>query len=94
MSAVRIEGLDRAEVLVALFNAARIVDELEDPEPMTIREARTLLGTNSVVGKHRGRVLGIRLRRNATMLDVGRYDSENGWGKARRVIKALQDKHP
>lgn len=94
---VSIEGLDRAAVLAALYNASRPqgMGFLQyDPKPMTVEEARQLLGPEPPLGEKyfdylKGRVMKVDLSRDT--LNLRLYDRDNGTGTGERVINQLRE---
>lgn len=97
--AIDITGLDKAEVLAALFNAAQPqgMGFAQNYAPaMTVTEARErLAGTRADFGDRRapsfdyvrGRVLKVNIGRDYFM--PGAYDRDNGQGTAARVVAEL-----
>ncbi len=89
-------GIDRAELLAALFNAAapgqnlaRLTYEAQ-PEQMTPDEARELIDSGrTYFDYHRGRVLKCDVTEDD--LKPWLYDRDNGEGAAARVIAGLLD---
>lgn len=89
---ISLGGLDKAEVLAALFNGARAQGKSflqHEPTPMTAEDARGLLQSGTHFGYIQGRVLKVNLANDT--LDPWGYDRDNGEGAAARVIKALED---
>ena len=103
---ISIKGLDKAAVLAALYNAShplRMGFLHYDPKPMTIEEAREMIGagddTTQAFGKFvhgdrqlyfdylKGRVMKVDL--SGDELDPRLYDRDNGQGAAARAIAAL-----
>lgn len=92
MTTIDTTGLDTADVLAALYNAARpqgIGFLHYKPEPMTRDEAKTWLGngTTSYFDYLLGRVMKVRI---SNPLDPTLYDRDNGNGAAARAIDALR----
>jgi hypothetical protein len=91
---VNIEGLQKADVLAALYNAsvARGNGLLDfDPRPMTREEAAELLrvaGLRPYFDYLHGRVMKIDLS-GSKELDARLYDRDNGPGAAARAIEGL-----
>lgn len=88
---VNIKGLDKAAVLAVLYNASKpqMMGFMHyDPTPMTIEEARKLLGRGDSFDYLKGRVMKIDLSRNE--LDTWGYDRDNGPGAAQMAIESLQ----
>jgi len=91
MSKISIVGLDKAEVLAALYNAARpqgLGFLHYDPAPMTHQEAEALLRQTTYFDYIKGRVLKVDL--SGDEFDPSLYDRDNGQGAAERVIAALR----
>lgn len=91
--AIDITGLDRADVLAALFNASRPqgMGFLHyDPTDMTREAAAMLLQRQNYFDYLQGRVMKIELKEGATELREGLYDRDNGQGAAQRVIDSLR----
>ena len=85
-----ISGLDKAAVLAALYNASRPVGLgilSHDPAPMTIGEARALIGEDSYIDYLKGRPLKVDLGSND--LDTWLYNRDNGEGAAERALSSL-----
>ena len=80
---ISIAGLDKAEVLAALYNAARPqgMGFLQyKPEPMTDREAREILdGGQDYFDYLNGRAMKVSLK-SADQLEERLYDRDNGAG--------------
>lgn len=90
---IQLEGLDKAEVLAALYNASRpqgMGFMHYDPEPMTKEEAQRLLDNNpsKYFDYLKGRVMKVDL--SGDELDPWCYDRDNGAGSAEEAIKALR----
>ena len=86
---INIKGLDKAEVLAALYNNARPqgMGFLHfTPERMTRDEATKLLERTTYFDYLRGRVMKVSLEGDE--LREGLYDRDNGQGQA---LLALQD---
>ena len=87
---ISLKGLDKAEVLAALYNAshAQGMGLLHfDPKPMTKEEAEELLSHNSDFDYLKGRVMKVYL--GGDELDPWGYDRDNGQGAAYSVISTL-----
>jgi hypothetical protein len=92
MATVNIEGLDRADVLAALYNASRPLGMgflSYNPKPMSRDEARSLLEGSTYFDYLNGRVMKVDLR-GVTTLESALYDRDNGPGAAERAIAALR----
>lgn len=92
---INIEGLDRAAVLAALYNASRPLGMgfmHYDATPMSVEEARQLLGPEPVKSKYfdylKGRVM--KLEMGGTHINTRLYDRDNGPGAAAKVIADLR----
>jgi hypothetical protein len=95
---VNIEGLDRAAVLAALYNAARpqgLGFLHYDPKPMTVEEAREILNKHAREGEIYvdylyGRVMKVRISEKEDCIDPRLYDRDHGKGAAELVIESLR----
>ena len=91
MTDVNIEGLDKAEVLAALFNASKQQGmgfmHTEGRAEMSVSDARELLKETSYFDYLRGRVMKIRMQ---DILATHGYDRDNGEGAVSRVIAKLR----
>lgn len=93
---VSIAGLDKAALLAALYNNAKIQGRgigHATAEPMTAEEASRVIGGNNEQLRMsfdylRGRVLKIELAGDE--MEEWLYDRDNGEGKAGRVIDNLR----
>lgn len=91
---IDIKGLDKAEVLAALFNASRqqgmgFLDSSGN-KPITIDDARECLvasGDQMYFDYLRGRVMKISLKKDT--LDARLFDRDNGKGAAKRALAKL-----
>lgn len=92
MSYVSITGLDRAEVLAALFNASRQQGmgfiHREGQSQMSVSQAREELRNRSRFDYLRGRVMKIDLGEEPMFTAM--YDRDNGSGAAERIINGLR----
>lgn len=87
---IDITGLDKAEVLAALYNASRPLGMgrmAYTPNPMTRKEAEALLKEGSYFDYINGRVMKIDLKSN--LLEVDLYDRDNGAGAAEAALMEL-----
>jgi len=87
---ISLEGLDKAEVLVALYNASKPFGMgflHYDPAPMTTDEARELLEQQSYFDHLKGRVMKVDL--GGDRLEASGYDRDNGPGAAQQAIDAI-----
>ena len=90
MGTISLEGLDKAEVLAALYNASTPLGMgflHYDPVPMTADEARELLARSTCFDYLKGRVMKVDL--SGDELDPWLYDRDNGDGAAMQAIRAL-----
>lgn len=93
MSTIDITGLDKAEVLAALYNASGPLGMgyLQfTPGDMPLEEARYLLKEHTGFDYLRGRVMKVRLDKDE--LFVGLYDRDNGQGAAAQALAPLFEK--
>lgn len=91
MDTIDLEGLDKAAVLAALYNASKPqgMGFLHyDPEPMTVEEARALLSQDTDFDYLKGRVMKVDL--SGDQLDPWGFDRDNGQGRAAEVIESLR----
>ena len=95
MSTIDTTGIDRAELLAGLFNAAlpghniaRMIYD-EQPQQMQIEEAQSLLGEGyTYFDYHRGRVIKCDVTKDH--ISHLSYDRDNGEGAAARVVAELR----
>lgn len=91
MTTINISGLDKAEVLAALFNASRQQGmgfmHTEGRGLLTVSDARELLKIEKYFDYLRGRVMKITIEDD---LRVALYDRDNGPGAAERAIAPLR----
>lgn len=94
MPTVSIAGLDKADVLAALYNASRpqgLGFMQYDPAPMTREGAASILnGGHTYFDYLKGRVMKLRLDSDLE-IDTWGYDRDNGQGAAERAINALRN---
>lgn len=87
---MNIAGLDKAVILVALYNASHAQGVgLYAPGagmPITIEEARAALKTQTYFDYVRGRVMKVDL--SGDELDLRLYDRDNGEGAGARAIRS------
>jgi len=86
-----ISGLDKAELLVALFNGAHQqgLGKLQDDSGgLTIDEAKVGLGNTSYFDYVKGRVLKVDLSSDKMRTDL--YNRDNGPGAAEAVVDAVR----
>lgn len=90
---VNIEGLDKAEVLAALFNASKQQGmgfmHTNGLAQMSTEDARELLKQSTYFDYLRGRVMKIEIEDN---INPRNYDRDNGEGAVEQVIEALRVK--
>lgn len=92
---INIEGLDKAELLAALYNGSRAqgLGLLHfTPDAMTAEEARATLAKQDYFDYHKGRVMKISLAAEAKTLDQWGYDRDNGQGSVQRIVDSLRAK--
>ena len=93
MSSIDITGLDKAEVLAALFNASKQqgmgLFQASGRQPMSIEDARQYTSSESeqYYDYQLGRVMKIDLSRD--QLDTRLYDRDNGEGAGARALEPL-----
>lgn len=91
---VSIEGLDKADVLAALYNGSRAQGmaflQYED-RPMTKKEAEELLKRSDYFDYLKGRVMKVSLRGDKELNEF-LYDRDNGPGAAEQAINSLRVK--
>lgn len=88
---IDISGLNRADVLAALYNASKPLGLgflHFTPEPMTREEANALLGGETYFDYLKGRVMKVDL--GSDHLDPRLYDRDYGTGAAERAIDAIR----
>lgn len=92
MATISLEGLKKAEVLAALYNAARPqgMGFLHyDPAPMTADEAQAILDRGITYFDYvKGRVMKVDLKGN--FFDPWLFDRDNGEGAAQAAIDSLR----
>lgn len=92
---VSIVGIDRAELLAALYNNSRpqgLGAFHYNPVPMTTEEAASLLQERTYFDYLKGRVMKIELKEGATEIFEGLYDRDLGAGACQRVVDQLRQK--
>lgn len=90
---ISIEGLDKADVLAALYDNAKPQGMgfiHYTPAPMTREEAESCLQQTTYFDYVKGRVMKVELRTDD--LDPWLYDRDNGPGAAKFVIDMLREK--
>jgi hypothetical protein len=88
---ISIADLDPADVLLALYNAARprgMGFLVYDPEPLSREEANKLLQEKQYFDYVKGRVMKVRFGNGA--VEAKWYDHANGPGTAQQVIRELR----
>ncbi len=91
MSKITLAGLNKADVLAALYNASKpqgMGFMHYDPKPMTREEAEGLLKRTTDFDYLKGRVMKVNL--SGDELDTWSYDRDNGQGAAERAIAELR----
>ena len=92
--AIDISKLNKADVLAALYHAARPqgMGMLHfTPEPMTTEQAQALLDSGQTYFDYlHGRVMKVGL--NGDSLRPALYDRDNGQGAAQRAIDSIKNK--
>ena len=94
MAMIPIDGLNRADVLAALYNASRPLGfgiRQYQPMPMNREEAEYCLEAceSKYFGYLLGRVMKVTIAGNA--VDTTLYDRDNGEGAGARAIEALRN---
>lgn len=92
---ISIDGLDKALVLAALYNASRPLGMgfvHYDPTPMSRDEAAAILEQSQSFDYLKGRVMKVNLRGDE--FDPWGYDRDNGDGAAAAAIDALRREGP
>lgn len=90
-SLISIEGLNKADVLAALYNGARAQGAgflRYTPEPMDSKQAAEILKEGSSFDYLNGRVLKVNL--SGDQIDPWGYDRDNGNGAAATVVNILR----
>ncbi len=91
---VNIKGLDKAEVLMALYNRAKPQGASflhYAPNPLSKEEAITLLKTHTYFDYVQGRVMKVDLKSNVEFEEY-LYDRDNGDSAAASAISFLRGK--
>lgn len=89
--AINIAGLDKAKVLIALYEHARAqgMGFLQAKnEPMTEAEAKALLEADDYFDYVHGRVMKVQI--SGDELNPRLYDRDNGFGAAEAAIKTIK----
>ena len=98
MTRVNIAGLDRAEIIAALYNASQPLGMgflHYDPAPMMRDEAQAYLdqmGERPYFDYLKGRVMKVGFWVGTDEMRVDLYDRDNGRGAAERAIDSLRKK--
>ncbi len=91
MAKISLHGLEKGEVLAALYNASRPLGMgflQYDPKPMTAEEGASLVASQTYFDYLKGRVMKIDLKGDE--LETWLYDRDNGSGAAERAINELR----
>lgn len=89
---INIEGIDKEEVLCALYNASKVQGMgifLSAGIPMQVAEAKMLLEHNKSFDYLHGKVMKIDLS-DDKQFEEWLYDRDNGIGAAQKVIDNLR----
>lgn len=91
-NSIDISGLDKAEVLAALFNASQqqgmgFLDS-SGVKNMSVEEARNLVVDSTYFDYLRGRVMKVNIGKD--FLDPWGYDRDNGQGAAKKALSSLR----
>jgi hypothetical protein len=92
---IDITGLDKADVLIALYESARVqgFGYLHvQAEPLSRDVARELLARQTYFDYLFGRVLKVDFAEEDAAIDPRLYDRDNGEGAAQRAIETLRVK--
>jgi len=90
MSEISLIGLDKAEVLAALYNASKsqgLGSRHHDPKPITSKEAEVVLKQTTNFDYLQGRVMKVDL--SGDTFDPWLYDRDNGQGAAEKAIAVI-----
>ncbi len=94
---MKITGLNKAEVLIALYNRAKTIKLgkiIHDPNyVMTIEEAEKLLNESSSFDYLNGKLLKITIKRDSDELDTFLYNRDNGENAAEEALQPLINKY-
>ncbi len=88
---ISIDGLDKAKVLMALFNGSRPLGLgflHYDPKPMAEEVARDLISQGAYFDYVQGRVMKVDL--SGDSFNPWLYDRDNGEGAAKRIVDTLR----
>jgi hypothetical protein len=91
MATISLKGLNKADVLAVLFNAAKPMAMgfmHYDPKPMTREQAEKILKQTTNFDYLRGRVMKVNLGDDE--FDPWLYDRDNGQDAAAKAIEALR----
>ena len=92
MAKVSLQGLDKGEVLAALYNASRPLGMgflHYNPKPMTPEEGAQLVATQTYFDYLQGRVMKVDL--SGDELETWLYNRDNGECAAEKVISELRN---
>ncbi|MBA7541333.1 hypothetical protein ES705_33644 [subsurface metagenome] len=93
MGKISLIGLDKAEVLAALYNASKPQGMgffHSDSKPMTSKEAGVLLKQTTDFDYVQGRIMKVNL--SGDTFDPWLYDRDNGQGAAEEAIATIPKK--
>jgi hypothetical protein len=88
-----LKGKNKAEVLARLYNASKPLGLgmlHYDPADMTEEEATELLGQQSRIDYHKGRVMKVNLSKDE--FDPSLYDRDNGQGAAAAALAGIEER--
>lgn len=92
MPKISIEGIDKAELLAALYNHSRPLGMgilNYDPKDMTKEEAKEILDTSRTDFDYlKGRVMKVNIKGDELRTDL--YNRDNGQGAAEAIVIGLQ----
>lgn len=87
---VNIKGMDKAKVLMALYNNSHVqgLGFLNAIDNFTVEDARELLKTQTYFDYLHGRIIKVDLSENE--FEEWLYDRDNGAGAAQRAIASIK----
>lgn len=92
MIEVNIEGLDKAKLLMALFNNSfqqgMGVMHKEGAVPMNLEDAKNLVAKNTYYDYLRGRIMKVDIK--GPMMFTAAYNRDVGHGEAERIVAQLR----